>query len=99
MLTEQVQNSQNQDNSYCLLEFGVSNEATFSVILIQMYKAFVHVSLKFKQGNDEKIKKYLSQRVKDQKSSLQECTQKLSEVTDQFSKSAQSNQQLMEDLG
>ena len=57
------------DNGFLtVLNMGLSNEANFCVVETNQFKALTHLSLKFKQGNDESIKKHLGTRIKEMKS-------------------------------
>jgi len=46
---------------------GVSNEAIVNIVENNNYRALTHMSLKYKQGNDEAIKKYLATKLKESK--------------------------------
>lgn len=60
------------DKKYeCVLSLGNLNEALFQVIEISSFRDIIHICLKFKQGNDEQIKKYLAGKLKESKESLE----------------------------
>jgi hypothetical protein len=44
---------------------GVGNEATFSIVEINKFKMVPHLTLKFRKGNDDAIKKYLAGKYKE----------------------------------
>jgi len=49
---------------------GASGEGTFKIVQQNQFKASDHLKLKFKKGNDESIKNYLSSKLKLTKESL-----------------------------
>jgi spindle assembly abnormal protein 6 len=49
------------------MTLGIANEATFSIVEINKFKMVPHLSLKFRKGNDEAVKKYLANKYKDAK--------------------------------
>lgn len=48
----------------CIFEIGLSDEAEFKIVQTNQFKASDHLKLRFKKGNDQSIKKYLSQKLK-----------------------------------
>ena len=51
----------------CIFEVGMSGEGTFKIVQQNQFKASDHLKLIFKKGNDETIKKLLSEKLKEQK--------------------------------
>ena len=49
------------------MQLGVSNEAAFNIVEINKFKMVPHLSLKFKKGNDDAVKKYLGNKYKEAK--------------------------------
>ena len=80
------------------MQLGIGNEATFNLVETNQFKALTHLSLKFKQGNDEAIKKYLSGKLKDAKESIEQLRTSLGSFEENYTKSSCDNQQLMMDL-
>ena len=76
-----------QNAFLCIFEIGHSGEALFKIVQQNQFKASDHLRLRFKRGNDESIKKYLSGKLKDAKLSIQNLTQKSSELEHAFHKS------------
>jgi hypothetical protein len=48
-----------------VLDIGVSGEALLKIVQTNQFKASDHLRLRFRKGNDESIKKYLAQKLKD----------------------------------
>jgi hypothetical protein len=48
-----------------VFEIGHSGEGTFKIVQQNQFKASDHLKLRFKKGNDETIKKLLSEKLKE----------------------------------
>ena len=64
---------------------------------MNQFKASDHLKLKFKKGNDESIKKYLSTKLKMTKEALIEIQQKCGQLEQTHHKVLETNEQLMFD--
>ena len=87
-----------QNAFICIFELGVSGDALFKIVQQNQFKASDHLRLKFKRGNDEAIKKYLSCKLKDAKSKIDELFQKSNEFEQAYAKGQETNEQLMYDI-
>jgi hypothetical protein len=80
-----------------VFEIGASGEATFKIVQMNQFKASDHLKLKFKKGNDESIKKYLSSKLKLTKDTLIDLEQKQGALEQAHQKVLETNEQLMFD--
>ena len=53
-----------------MFEISQAGEALLKVVQTNQFKASDHLKLRFKRGNDENIKKYLSMKLKEATSNL-----------------------------
>lgn len=57
-----------------------AHEATFNIIETNLFKQLVHLSLRFRSGNDEIIKTHLASRLKEFKASCEDLQQRLNQT-------------------
>mmetsp|Transcript_15129 Transcript_15129/g.10988 ORF Transcript_15129/g.10988 Transcript_15129/m.10988 type:complete len:105 (-) Transcript_15129:85-399(-) len=87
------------DKKYeCVLQMGGMGEAQFQVVEMSSFRDIVHISLKLKQGTDDHIKKYLAERLKECKESLEFFRQSGSQMEEGLHKSQTTNEALMIEL-
>jgi hypothetical protein len=82
----------------CIFEVGMSGEGTFKIVQQNQFKASDHLKLLFKKGNDETIKKLLSEKLKEQKLTVEALSEKSSGLEHSFQKCQETNEQLMFDI-
>jgi hypothetical protein len=59
-----------------VFEVSPAGEALLKVVQTNQFKASDHLKLRFKRGNDENIKKYLSIKLKESNGSLKQLNEK-----------------------
>ena len=88
---EQCQRTNEHPKHYCVLEIGHSNEAHFLIIQTTEYREIVQLNLRFKQANDEGIKKYLAGKLKESKEKIEDLSFRLAQSEDSLHKTTYTN--------
>ena len=76
----------------------MSGDAQFKIVQTNQFKASDHLRLRFKKGNDEAIKKFLSEELKNAKSQNRAFSEKTAHLEGAFQKQSETNEQLMYDI-
>lgn len=66
----------------CVLERNSSIDACLNIVETNLFKQLTHLSLKFKSGGDEALKRYLAAKLKESKTLCDELTSKLKNTED-----------------
>lgn len=87
-----------QNAFVCVLDIGVSGEAVLKIVQTNQFKASDHLRLKFRKGNDEVIKRYLSSKLKDATQSSKDLAERSAGLEQAYAKAQETNEQLMHDI-
>ncbi len=87
-------NNMQEQRLECVLTLGNLNEANFEIMEQNQYQQFRRIGLKLKQGNDQKIKQYLSEKLKEAKESIASQNHSNSTLTEELDLMRHTNEQL-----
>ncbi len=73
-----------QNAFLCVFELGMSGDAQFKIVQTNQFKASDHLRLRFKKGNDEAIKKFLAEELKNAKTQNRDLNEKASNLESAF---------------
>ena len=87
-----------QNAFLAVFELSMSGDAQFKIVQTNQFKASDHLRLRFKKGNDEAIKKFLSEELKNAKVNARTLNEKALNLESVYVKQNETNEQLMYDI-
>lgn len=78
-------NSSEKIKFLCILNVKNTGEAAFNIVETNQFKALTHLSLKFREANDQTLKQYLALRLSDEKSTNEKLRIRIDGLEDTLS--------------